>query len=81
MDNIVEPESGGPSSRTRRGREGVDGVFGPRTKSGGMVGDILAPGASVSNVAQRYGVNPNQLFTWRRKEARSAATGALATLG
>ena len=30
---------------------------------------------SVSKVAQRYGVNANLLFTWRRRDARSAASG------
>ena len=45
-----------------------------------MVGDSLAPGASVAKVAQRYGVNANLLFTWRRQEARSAATGGLKLL-
>ena len=38
-----------------------------------MVAESFAPGASVSRVAERYGVNPNLLFTWRRQEARSAA--------
>ena len=38
-----------------------------------MVGESLAPGASVSKVAQRYGVNANLLFTWRRLVARGAA--------
>jgi transposase len=28
-------------------------------------------------VAQRYGVNANLLFTWRRREARSAASGCV----
>lgn len=45
-----------------------------------MVDESLAPGASVSKVAQRYGVNANQLFTWRRQEARGAATGGLEPL-
>ena len=40
-----------------------------------MVAESFAPGASVSKVAQRYGVNANLLFTWRRQEARSAASG------
>ena len=39
-----------------------------------MVAESFAPGASVSRVAQRHGVNANQLFTWRRQEARSAAS-------
>ena len=38
-----------------------------------MVAESFAPGASVSEVAQRYGVNANLLFTWRRRNARSAA--------
>jgi transposase len=40
-----------------------------------MVAESFAPGASVSKVAQRYGVNANLLFTWRRQEARSNAVG------
>ena len=40
-----------------------------------MVAESFAPGASVSKVAQRYGVNANLLFTWRRQNARSAARG------
>jgi transposase len=40
-----------------------------------MVAESFAPGASVSEVAQRYGVNANLLFTWRRRNARSAARG------
>ena len=40
-----------------------------------MVAESFAPGASVSEVAQRYGVNANLLFTWRRQNARSAARG------
>ena len=42
-----------------------------------MVAESFAPGASVSKVAQRYGVNANLLFTWRRRDARSAASGGL----
>jgi transposase-like protein len=40
-----------------------------------MVAESFAPDASVSKVAQRYGVNANLLFTWRRRDARSAASG------
>ena len=41
-----------------------------------MVAESFAPGASVSKVAQRYGVNANLLFTRRRRrEARSATNG------
>jgi transposase len=45
-----------------------------------MVAESGAPGASVSRVAQRYGVNANLLFTWRRREAREAASGGLEPL-
>jgi transposase len=45
-----------------------------------MVAESTAPGASVSKVAQRYGVNANLLFTWRRRQARDAATGGLEPL-
>src|SRR5277367_2495712 len=40
-----------------------------------MVAESFTPGASVSKVAQRYGVNANLLFTWRRQEARTHAVG------
>jgi transposase len=44
-----------------------------------MVAESFTPGASVSKVAQRYGVNANLLFTWRR-DARSAARGGAEAL-
>jgi transposase len=40
-----------------------------------MIAESFAPGASVSKVAQRYGVNANLLFTWRRRDARSTSSG------
>jgi transposase-like protein len=40
-----------------------------------MVAESLMPGASAAKVAQRYGVNANLLFTWRRQETRCAADG------
>ena len=42
-----------------------------------MVAASLAPGASVSTVAQRYGVNANPLFTWRRQEAGASVNGGV----
>jgi transposase len=63
----------------------VDRALNPKSGSGRrfwssdekrrMVAESLAPGASVSQVAQRHGVNANLLFTWRRRGARSAASG------
>ena len=41
-----------------------------------MVAESLKPGASVAMVAQRYGVNANLLFTWRRQEAAGTNGGA-----
>ena len=43
-----------------------------------LVEESLEPGASVSLVARRHGVNPNQLFTWRRLAAHGAFTAAAA---
>jgi transposase len=40
-----------------------------------MVAESFAPGASVSKVAQRCGVNANLLFTWRRQQGKSDAVG------
>jgi transposase len=34
----------------------------------------------VSKVAQRHGVNANLLFSWRRRETRSATSGGLEAL-
>src|ERR1700727_2942155 len=33
-----------------------------------IIAESLAPGASVAEVARRYGLNSNMLFTWRRRE-------------
>ena len=43
-----------------------------------MVEESQEPGASVSLVSRRHGVNPNQLFTWRRLAAHGALTAAAA---
>ena len=32
-----------------------------------IIAESFAPGASVAQVAQRYGLNANMLFTWRRQ--------------
>jgi len=45
-----------------------------------MVAESFTPGASVSTVAQRYGVNANLLFTWRRRDARSATSSGVEQL-
>ncbi len=41
-----------------------------------MVEETLEPGATVSLIARRHGVAPNQLFTWRRLVAQGALTAA-----
>jgi transposase len=43
-----------------------------------MVEESQEPGGSVSLVARRHGVNPHQLFTWRRLAAHGAFTAAAA---
>jgi transposase len=34
-----------------------------------IITESLEPGASVAEVARRYGLNANMLFTWRRRAA------------
>ncbi len=41
-----------------------------------MVEETHEPGATVSLVARRHGVAPNQLFTWRRLVAQGALPAA-----
>jgi transposase len=41
-----------------------------------MVEETFEPGMTVSLVARRHGVAPNQLFTWRRLVAQGALTAA-----
>ena len=44
-----------------------------------IVEEAIAPGASVANIARRYGVNANLLFNWR-KAARAASSAATAAV-
>ena len=41
-----------------------------------MVEETFEPGMTVSLVARRHGVAPNQLFTWRRLVAQGSLTAA-----
>jgi transposase len=41
-----------------------------------MVAETHEPGVTVSLVARRHGVAPNQLFSWRRLAAQGALTAA-----
>ena len=41
-----------------------------------IVEETFEPGATVSEVARRHEVAPNQLFTWRRLAAQGALTAA-----
>src|ERR1700751_1682396 len=38
-----------------------------------IVQESLAPGASVTEVARRHGVNPNLIYTWRRRPKMGAS--------
>jgi transposase len=44
-----------------------------------IVEEAIAPGASVANIARRYGVNANLLFNWR-KAARASSSAATAAV-
>jgi transposase len=61
MSDVTE-RSGRTDGRRRRRLWSAD-------EKQAMLAESLAPGASVANVAQRYGVNANLLFTWRRQLA------------
>jgi transposase len=41
-----------------------------------IIAETLAPGASVSEVARRYGMSPQQIFGWRREAKRRSGEGA-----
>jgi transposase len=41
-----------------------------------IVAEALLPGASVAEIARRYGVNANLVFTWRRSARTACAAGA-----
>ena len=53
-----------PGERTRRQHD--------RAFKAELVRQSLVPGASVSAIALRNGINANMLFTWRREHRRSA---------
>src|ERR1700691_3374340 len=54
------------------GKQSADGGERRRTWSTDqkqrIIAESFAPGASVAEVARRYGLNSNMLFTWRRRE-------------
>jgi transposase len=53
---------GGGSNASRRPRRSW-----PTAEKRKIIAESFAPGASVAQVAQRYGLNANMLFTWRRR--------------
>ncbi len=57
--------SNGESKRRRRVRS--------EDEKRRIVGETFEPGASVSAVAQRHGLNTNLLFTWRREMGRGVS--------
>lgn len=71
IDEVGPGGSSRDSERIRRRR------FWSSDEKRRIVAESFAPGASVSKVAQRYGVNANLLFTWRHRDARSAASGGV----
>ena len=74
LDHRLEPEG-----EVRR-FEVINGVLGRRRWSADdrarILEETLAPGASVSAVARRHGLTPQQLFTWRREARKPAETPA-----
>jgi transposase len=76
LDHTLEPEV-----TTVRRLEVITGTGRRRRYSeddkARVVEETLAPGAVVSHVARRYGLTPQQVFTWRR-EARERAEASKA---
>jgi transposase len=44
-----------------------------------IIGETLAPGAVISDIARRHGLSPQQLFTWRREARRGRVMSAAET--
>jgi len=76
LDHRLEPEA-----EIRR-FEVINGAMGRRRWSADdrarILEETLAPGAVVSAVARRYGLTPQQLFTWRRQARKGAEADAKA---
>jgi transposase len=72
MSEVVE-RSGRTDGRRRRRLWSAD-------EKQTMLAESFAPGASVAKVAQRYGVNANLLFTWRRQRAAQAPADSVKSL-
>lgn len=72
LDHRLEPEG-----EVRR-FEVITGAVGRRRWSADdrahILEETLVPGAVVSEVARRYGLTPQQLFTWRRDARKAAQT-------
>ena len=45
-----------------------------------LIAQSLVPGASVSAIAMKGGINANLLFKWRREHLKAASTSATTTL-
>ena len=43
-------------------------------KKARIIAETLEPGVSVSDVARRHGLRPQQIFTWRRQARRATAS-------
>ena len=72
MSDVTE-RSGRTDGRRRRRLWSAD-------EKQAMLAESFAPGASVAQVAQRYGVNANLLFTWRRQRAAKAPAESVKAL-
>src|ERR1700686_732131 len=79
LDLTLKPE------RVIRRVEVINGDAGRRRWSvddkARIVEETLVEGAVVSQVARRYGLAPQQLFTWRRQARRAPALDAEASSG
>jgi transposase len=71
MVHTMKDQTGG-APRSRRQHE--------RAFKDELIAQSLLPGASVSAIAMKSGINANLLFKWRREHVKAASTPTAATL-
>jgi transposase len=72
LDHTLEPEAATVRRLEVITRTGRRRRFSEDDKAR-VVAETLAPGAVVSHVARRYGLTPQQVFTWRRQARERTA--------
>lgn len=75
LDDMVEPETASVHRLEVISGSGRRRSFSDEFKVR-VVEETLAPGAVVSRIARRHGLNPQQVFTWRRQARQASGQSA-----